>query len=375
MSVTAYIDTNYNGESHTFEPGEYTRQYLRSIYNDNFESSISSLRIARNMIVVISSSSTANKSGNNRVIIGPQDIPDLSTILFNDQINSIKIQRFRASNWGSGAQVTVYSNYNFTGNFKNLRDGDYTAARLASEENNKSGIADGQIKSLIVGKNTIAVLYDGDSFQTDQNSVYIEGPISVNDLALYNLDGKLSSIKVYSVDSVPSNLSTDLSPSGPPLISSYDQWYQDQWNKGIKYNNQVKGVYGSSYQDPRQVSDNNLNPPMTFTNQLVDNWDDSMIYHGGNLADELKSNKMNSKYNNKDNKMNNKEKQDSILVASVYEPWEEKTILGIKQGLLVLLFIVIIITAFVTTILNIRLANNARMSDSQVLTDSIFNST
>lgn len=204
MSVVLYTETNFNGDSITLDPGDYTRNFLRDIYHGNFEGQTSSLRISRNTIVLLSNSSSPTGNGDNRVLIGPLDISDLSSIGFDNSTNSIKIRRYRDDNWGATGSASIFSNYNFSGNFKNLRTGEYSAARIAAKEDNRSGISDGEIRSLTIGKNTIVILYDGPNFENSMKAVYIEGPTNVPDLAPYNMDGDLSSIKVFSVDTPPS---------------------------------------------------------------------------------------------------------------------------------------------------------------------------
>ncbi len=203
MSAIIYTDIGFGGESHVVDPGNYDRQYLRDIYHGNFETNISSIKVHRNTLVMLSTSSSPVGSGNNRVIIGPQEISDLSTILFNDKTNSFKVRRFREDNWGASASASVFSNYNFSGKFKNLRAGDYSASRLAAREDDVSGLADGEVKSLTVGSNSLLILYDGPNFETDQNSVYIEGPAQVGDLSQFSFTDKVSSIRLFSVDDPP----------------------------------------------------------------------------------------------------------------------------------------------------------------------------
>lgn len=324
MSAITYLDVNYTGDSHTFNSGNYDRSYLRDIPYGNFEGGISSIKIDRNTIVLLSNNSSPTGSGNNRVLIGPQNIADLSTIGFNDKINSIKVKRFRETNWGAGATASIFSNYNFTGNYKNLHAGDYDATRIASKENNHSGIADGDVRSLTVGSSTVAILYDGPNFETADNSVYIEGPAQVGDLAKYNLDGKLSSIKIFSIDDIPPNLPENSPQWGPAVPSAnYSAWYSKQWNSMNMHNstrlvNSMLGAYGSDYTDPRQVTEQNPNPPMSI---------DALS------APFIPSSALNG----------------YITSVKVHESWSDRTTLGIKNGLLVLLFMLVIIVAVLSS--------------------------
>jgi hypothetical protein len=228
MSVVVYDDINYSGESITIEEGNYNRNYLRDIYHGNFEKNISSMRVSRNTILLLSSSSHPTGYGDNRVIIGPQNISNLNTILFDNKINSLKVRRFKETDWGVPASVVIYNNYNYTGKHKNLKAGEYSSARIAAKENNSYGITDGNIRSLTVANNTLVILYDGPNFENNNNAVYIEGPINVGDLSKYSMDGKLSSLKVFSIDKPSDNTPSDnIMLNNTP---SYDHWYKRQWS-------------------------------------------------------------------------------------------------------------------------------------------------
>lgn len=333
MSVSAYLDVNYGGESHTFTDGNYNRDYLRDIYYGNFEGEISSLKIDRNTIVLLSDSSRPTGAGNNRVLIGPQTISDLTTIGFNNKANSIKVRRFREDNWGAGATACVFNNYNYSGGYKNLRAGDYDATRMTAKEDGKNGIADKEIRSITVGANTLLILYDGASFETTSNSVYIEGPANIGDLSKYNLDGQLSSIRIYSVDTPPNLPSNPIhGPPNPRATSSngYNSHVEPSISKPV-------GVYGTDYIDPRQVTDSN-DPPMSLSGQQLNRGDSQSII---NIAKKAKKAKKAAD-----------ESKDSgdVVIVKVIEPWSDRMTMGVKNGIFVLLFIMIIISAILTSI-------------------------
>ena len=221
MSVQIYEDVNFGGESHHLNPGNYTRTNIQNIHHGNFEKNISSIRVARNTIVLLSASSH-NMGSNNRVLIGPQDVSDLGTLGFDDTTNSIIVHRFREDDWGAGTRATIFTGYNQTGSWKKLSAGEYDATRIASRENNQTGIQDGEIRSIIVEPNTIAVLYDGPSFENTQNAIFIMGPKHV-ELSRYSMDGVVSSIKVFAVDDPPSNLPTHTPTGLPPAQQSLQE--------------------------------------------------------------------------------------------------------------------------------------------------------
>lgn len=300
MSVTVYLDSNYAGESQTFGVGQYNRQDLLDESHGEFDNNITSLKVDRNTIVLLSDSSHPTGSGNKRVLIGPQNISDLSALGFNDRISSMKVNRFRESDWGANAIASIFSNYNYTGKHKNLRGGEYDAARIASREDNRGGIPDGDIRSLTVGANTVLILYDGPNFDTNMNSVYVEGPASISDLSKYSMDGKLSSIKVYSIDS-------------PPVIP------EDPNRMAPKY----PGTHGI--------------PPVDHHAALRDPAHEAAVKA---IIDGRNSDSSATKKNGESG---------VVASAKIYTPWsEEYGAMGIKNGLFILLFIVIILTAFAT---------------------------
>ena len=55
-------------------------------------------------------------------------------------------------------------------------------------------------------------------------AVYVEGPISIGDLAPFNLDGSLSSIKVLSVNNAP--FIKNNPPTGPPSPAPVGNGYK-----------------------------------------------------------------------------------------------------------------------------------------------------
>ena len=205
MSATIYNKENYDGDSHTLNTGSYNSTYFKNIDYANFEHP-ESIKVDRNTIVHLSTTSHPTGFGDNRIIIGPQNIPSLRSLGFNGKVSSVKILRFRANNWGSPAKVTVFNNYDMMGKYKILREGEYSSERIASKENNVSGIRDGDIRSLVVDKGTVAILYDGENFEEDMNTIFVQGPASIHSLDKYGMDGKLSSIKVFAIDEPPQNL-------------------------------------------------------------------------------------------------------------------------------------------------------------------------
>ncbi len=205
MSATIYTENNFNGDSHILNVGHYNAQYFRDIDYAHFDN-ISSIEVDRNTIVHLSTSSSATGFGDNRILIGPNSVQDLSALGIRGQIKSMRVMRFRQNNWGSPARVVVYNDYNLLGRSKVLREGNYSCDRLSRRENNESGFHDGDIRSLKVDAGVVAILYDGRNFEEDMNTVYVQGPATINSLNNYGLDGKLSSIRVFAVDPVPSGM-------------------------------------------------------------------------------------------------------------------------------------------------------------------------
>jgi hypothetical protein len=205
MSTTIYTGENFRGDSHTLNNGVYTASYFRDIDYARFDHP-ESISVDRNTIVHLSTSSHPTGFGDNRIIIGPQRISSLKDLGFVGQVSSIKVLRFRQNNWGSPARVVVYNNYNMQGFSKVLREGEYSSERIASRENNETGIRDGDIRSLIVDHGTVAILYDGENFEEHMNTIFVQGPANITSLEKYGMDGKLSSIKVFSIDEPPRNL-------------------------------------------------------------------------------------------------------------------------------------------------------------------------
>ena len=227
MSATIYTEDNFNGESHILNIGNYNAQYFCDIDYAQFENNINSIRVDRNTIVHLSTASTATGAGDNRILIGPNSVASLGALGIRGKVKSIHIMRFRQNNWGSPARVIVYDNYNLSGRSKVLREGDYSCDRLARRENNETGFHDGDIRSLRVDAGVVAILYDGQNFEEDMNTVYVQGPAQINNLNKYGLDGQLSSIRIFAVDITPAGLPPNQQKNDidPRLIYN---WYTRQ---------------------------------------------------------------------------------------------------------------------------------------------------
>ena len=206
MSVTVYRDTNFQGPFARIRPGFFSGQDLKGYYNqsaygsgEDLDNAISSIRVGPNTIVALYGGQSPSASAGARVLVGPYDVSDLSTLGMGDKTSAIQVLSFKAYDSGiprSGGAV-LYSGYEGGGKNSVLEQGDYNAARLASEE---VKFPNNRLRSLRVSPNVIAVLYDGPDFDTSMDAVVVVGPTMVGDLDRVGLLDRVSSVRIMYTD-------------------------------------------------------------------------------------------------------------------------------------------------------------------------------
>jgi len=224
MAVTIYKDVGFNGLYAHMEPGTYSGQQIRGYNNQSpyesgefLDNEINSIRVKSGTIAVINSGYSQSAT-DGRVIIGPKDISDLSSIGMSNKISSIQIVNYRRYDSSSvrGGNVFLYSDYNMGGRRSILGNGDYNKTRLQSKE--VSGFD--QIRSISVDAYMIAILYSGNNFEEDLDATIVIGPSSDGDLSRVGIIDRVNSIRVYYVDSnIVTSYNSDLNPSNWPSPS------------------------------------------------------------------------------------------------------------------------------------------------------------
>ena len=206
--VTVYAKENYKGGSIILPSGDYATFQLQHM-EGTIANSISSMRVPRNTVVMVSNS--IGFTSGNRVIVANEDdieIPSMSKLgLADNSIISIKIRSVRTAVLSSIGFATVYQNQNHTGVSKRLTPGDYNSKKLAEEGHTfdgkiMSGIPNNSINCIIVGKNTIAIVYDTNAMKMSEDALFLEGSGEF-DLNRFNFRNKVSSIRVMEIDSPP----------------------------------------------------------------------------------------------------------------------------------------------------------------------------
>ena len=224
MAVTIYKDVGFNGLYAHMEPGSYSGQQIKGYNNQSpyesgefLDNEINSIRVKSGTIAVINSGHSQSATGG-RVIIGPKDISDLSSIGMSNTISSIQIINYRRydSSRVRHGNVFLYSDYNMGGRRAILGSGDYTKTRLQSKE--VSGFD--QIRSISVDAYMIAILYTGNNFEEDEDATIIIGPNSDGDLSRVGIIDRVNSIRVYYVDpGIVTSYNSSLNPSNWPSPS------------------------------------------------------------------------------------------------------------------------------------------------------------
>lgn len=244
MAVTIYKDVGFNGLYAHIEPGTYSGQQIRGYNNQSpyesgefLDNEINSIRVKSGTIAVINSGYSQSATGG-RVIIGPKDISDLSSIGMRNTISSIQIINYRRydSSRVRHGNVFLYSDYNMGGRRSILGSGDYNKTRLQSKE--VSGFD--QIRSISVDAYMIAILYSGNNFEEDADATMIIGPSSDGDLSRVGIIDRVNSIRVYYTDpNIVTSYKSGLNPSNWPSPGS-------QYNRSNPY-----PAYPLTYSKPK----------------------------------------------------------------------------------------------------------------------------
>lgn len=217
-------------DTHIVNPGLYTHEYIRQIQSSNFDNNIIKVSLQRNSIALLSSGSAPSGYGDTHVIVGPTEY----TIPSGFTLRSFRVDRYRDSDWGTGAQVTAYQNQHQTGMFKTLLLGEYDSARLAQKEDGKLGVD--RVQSLGIADGTLVVLYSADK------SLYLVGPRNINDLNSYIEN--VTRIVVYSIDKPPAGLKDNPVGHQDPIRGDGNSAYDNHWADASKQHRKRKLVFG-----------------------------------------------------------------------------------------------------------------------------------
>ena len=204
MSATIYRDTNYQGPFAQIHPGIYSRQDLQAFRNqsavrEGLDNAISSMRVGPNTIVALYGGEPPSASARARVLVGPYEVSDMDALRMDDKISAIQVFSFKE--YGAGTPHTggavFYSGYEGRGKNSILKQGDYNAARLTSEE---VKFPDNRLRSLRVSANVIVILYDGPDFDTSMDAVVIVGPTMIGNLDCIGFIDRVSSVRIVYTD-------------------------------------------------------------------------------------------------------------------------------------------------------------------------------
>lgn len=208
MTATVYRDALFQGPFAQIRPGFFSGRDLRGFRNqapydsgEDLDNAISSVRVGPNTIVALYGGQAPSAAAGARVLVGPTDVPDLGALGFDEEVSAVQVLAFRRydSAVPRGGGVVAYGGYEGGGRSATLERGDFDAARLASEEVRLLG-GGGQLRSLRVSANVIAILYSGPDFDPDRDAVVVVGPTMIGDLDRVGLLDRVASIRVLYTD-------------------------------------------------------------------------------------------------------------------------------------------------------------------------------
>lgn len=203
MPVILYRDANFGGPVVRLQPGFHTgRRALEgavrgSNSGEDLSNAVSSVRVDDRYVAVLYNSATDSASSGARTLVGPAEIPDLNAVGMDDKTSAVQVFMYEPylaavpRDFG----VTLYSAVGLSGVATRLGQGDYDRARLDSDEVKLPG----QVQSLCVGNNTLAILYEGNNFESTLDSVAVAGPRCIDDVERIGMYGDNTSPKIKSI--------------------------------------------------------------------------------------------------------------------------------------------------------------------------------
>lgn len=185
MPVILYRDANYGGPSVRLQPGFYSGQrdlegrVRGSSSGEDLTKQASSIRVDDGYIAVLYGGYSATASGGARTLVGPMEVANLADVGMDDKTASVWVYMYEPyrvavpRDFGVTLHSTVYQASAGSGSGVHIGQGNYDRTRLDSDEV-KMQTSTG-IRSLCVGANTLAILYEGATFDSVQNSVVVAG--------------------------------------------------------------------------------------------------------------------------------------------------------------------------------------------------------
>lgn len=205
-TATVYRDVDYQGPFARMLPGFYSGQDLQGFYHqsaygsgEDLDNAISSIRVGFNTIVALYGGQSPSASAGARVLVGPLDVPDLSALGMNDKVSAVQVVSYKKYDSGvpRTGGVVLYGDYAGQGKSSTLEQGDYSAARLASEE---IKFPANSLRSMRVSANVLVILYSGPDFDASADAVMVVGPAMVDDLDRIGFLDRTTSIRVVYAD-------------------------------------------------------------------------------------------------------------------------------------------------------------------------------
>jgi len=203
MPVILYRDPDYEGPSVRLQPGFHTgRRALEgaargATNGEDLSREASSVRVDDRYVAVLYGGMSDTASSGARTLVGPAEIPDLGAVGMDDKTASVQVYLYapHLSAVPRDFGVTLYSSTGRTGMEAELGQGDYNQARLKSDEVRMRG----QVQSLCVGSNTLAILYAGGDFESTEDSVVVAGPRCIDDVDSVGMYGDGITPKIRSI--------------------------------------------------------------------------------------------------------------------------------------------------------------------------------
>lgn len=129
----------------------------------------------------------------NFMLVNSSDCRNTGNILINEGYSEIRVFKHKPNVNG---KAIIFNNYNMQGKSSVLWSGSYNVDRIEEE----SEFRDGDMRSIYVYANTVAILYDGENFEKNKQMAIISGPCRVNNFKVIGLDGKVSSVEIFGVE-------------------------------------------------------------------------------------------------------------------------------------------------------------------------------
>jgi hypothetical protein len=208
MPLLLYEEKDFGGRYARLSPGFYSGRGLvgreaRSTTDVEFNNLASSARLDPGYIAALYSglAGEPGSGGTSRVLIGPAEVSDLGSLGLDNKVSAVRVWSYTELRGpAEGERAILFGQPQRTGQRTVIPRGDWSRARLEGPETRLHG----EVQSLCVARQTLAVLYEGKNLEPDSRAHVVEGPACLDDM--YRVGLEVNSLKVIPLEPHPAEI-------------------------------------------------------------------------------------------------------------------------------------------------------------------------